>query len=154
MQIPYKSKTIYRTNKRMYQFNYHQNSDDYKNLGTLHKEKRTVDYFPQDHKQDFSTKPQILGTGDAVNQDYDFSSSGMEYAQRERKNLIGNDLRTNRGDADQFNNKMIMDKMSVSSSVATRNNFPKTTNQDFHCDDVFQKALAFGLKQDKSNFKR
>lgn len=50
MQIPYKSKTIDRTNKRMYSFNYHQNSDDYKNLGTLHKDKRTVDYFPQDQK--------------------------------------------------------------------------------------------------------
>ena len=154
MQIPYKSKTIDRTNKRMYSFNYHQNSDDYKNLGTLHKEKRTVDYFPQDHKQDFSTKPQILGTGDVVNQDYDFSQSGVAYSQKKPKNLTGNDLRANRGDADDFNNRMIMDKMSVDSSVMNKNNFPKTTNQDFHCDEVFQKAMAFGLKMDKSNFKR
>ena len=43
--------------KRMFSFNYHDNSDDYKNLGTLHRENRTVDYFPQDEKQDFSTKP-------------------------------------------------------------------------------------------------
>jgi hypothetical protein len=47
--------------KRMFSFNYHDNSDDYKNLGTLHRENRTVDYFPQDEKHDFSTKPQILG---------------------------------------------------------------------------------------------
>lgn len=46
MEIPYKSKILDRSNKRMYSFNYHQNSDDYKNLGTLHREKRTVDYFP------------------------------------------------------------------------------------------------------------
>lgn len=78
----------------------------------------------------------------------------MTYSQRKPKNLIGNDLRTNRGDADQFNNKMIMDKMSVDSSVVNKNNFPKTTNQDFHSDEVYQKAMAFGLRMDKSNFKR
>lgn len=79
----------------------------------------------------------------------------MTYSgERKPKNLIGNDLRTNRGDADDFNNKMIMDKMSVHSSGLSQNNFPKTTNQDFHCDEVFQKAVAFGLRMDKTNFKR
>lgn len=91
LQVPYKSKTVDRTNKRMYQFNYHENSDDYKNLGTLHREKRTVDYFPQDAKQEFSTKPQILGRNDAVLRDYDFSQGGLSYSQRNpnTKNLIG-----------------------------------------------------------------
>ena len=50
-----------KANKRMYAFNYHDNSDDYKNLGTLHKENRTVEYYPQDEKEDFTTKPQIMG---------------------------------------------------------------------------------------------
>ena len=50
-----------KTNKRMYSFNYHDNSDDYKNLGQLHMDNRTVDYYPQDEKVDFSSKPQILG---------------------------------------------------------------------------------------------
>ena len=128
MQIPYKSKTIDRTNKRMYSFNYHQNSDDYKNLGTLHKDKRTVDYFPQDQKQDFSTKPQILGTGDVVPEDYDFQESSLQYNNRKPKNSIGNELRTNRGEADDYNNRMIMDKMSMSSTGLNQNDFPKTTN--------------------------
>lgn len=51
-----------------------------------------------------------------------------QVGQRKPKNLIGNELRTNRGDADDFNNKMIMDKMSVHSSGLSQNNFPKTTN--------------------------
>ena len=54
---------VEKTAKRTYAFNYHDNSDDYKNLGTLHKENRTVEYFPQDEKEDFTTKPQIMGMG-------------------------------------------------------------------------------------------
>ena len=61
LQIPYQSKPHDRTNKRLYSFNYHENSDEYKQLGTLHKEKRTVEYFPQDEQLMFSTKPKIFG---------------------------------------------------------------------------------------------
>lgn len=75
-----------------------------------------------------------------VNQDLDFTKSGLTYSSNKPKNAIGNDLRTNRGVADDFNNKMIMDKMSVASGGLNSNNFPKTTNQDFHGDDVFNKA--------------
>ena len=41
--------------------NYHENSDEYKQLGPLHRENRVFKYFPQDEKEEFSTKPQILG---------------------------------------------------------------------------------------------
>lgn len=115
MQIPYKSKTIDRTNKRMYQFNYHANSEDYKNLGTLHREKRTVDYYPQDQKQDFSTKPQILGKDQIPQmqrsgQNYDYETGGLSYTQRKPDNLIGNELRAVREDADIYNTQLINDK--------------------------------------------
>lgn len=43
--------------KKMFAFNYHDNSDDFKNLGNLHRENRTVAYFPQDEKHEFSTRP-------------------------------------------------------------------------------------------------
>jgi len=56
-QIPFKSKTIDRTNKKMFSFNYHANSEEYKNLGNMHKDKRVVEYFPQDDRLEFSTKP-------------------------------------------------------------------------------------------------
>ena len=56
-QIPFKSKTIDRTNKKMFSFNYHANSEEYKNLGNLHKDKRVMEYYPQDDRLEFSTKP-------------------------------------------------------------------------------------------------
>ena len=40
LEVPYQSKPHDRTNKRMYTFNYHSNSDEYKNLGN---EKHWVD---------------------------------------------------------------------------------------------------------------
>lgn len=46
LEVPYQSKVVDRTNKKMYTFNYHSNSDEYKNLGNLHAEKRVVKYFP------------------------------------------------------------------------------------------------------------
>jgi len=45
----------------MYEYNMHQNSEDFKNMGSMHRERRTVEYYPQDEKHDFSTKPQIIG---------------------------------------------------------------------------------------------
>ena len=41
------------TNKRLYPFHYHQNSEDYKNLGNMHRENRTIEYYPQDQKPQF-----------------------------------------------------------------------------------------------------
>ena len=55
--VPHREHGLDKTSKRMYAFNYHDNSDDYKNLGTLHRDNRTVEYFPQDEAHDFSTRP-------------------------------------------------------------------------------------------------
>ena len=65
-----------RTNKKMFSFNYHSNSDEYKNLGNLHKDKRVVEYFPQDDKLEFSTRPQIMGR---EKKQYDYETGGLSY---------------------------------------------------------------------------
>ena len=79
-QIPYQSKTIDRTNKKMFQFNYHSNSDEYKNLGNLHKDKRVIEYFPQDDKLEFSTRPQIMGKEKkTLTGAYDFEAGGQSF---------------------------------------------------------------------------
>mmetsp|Transcript_24630 Transcript_24630/g.38273 ORF Transcript_24630/g.38273 Transcript_24630/m.38273 type:complete len:99 (+) Transcript_24630:832-1128(+) len=96
-----------RTNKKMFSFNYHSNSEDYKNLGNLHREKRVVEYFPQDDKLEFSTKPQILGK-----EQYNYETGGLSYSQRVPKNLIGDKLRADRKVADNTNMALIMDKES------------------------------------------
>ena len=46
---------------------------------------------------------------------------------------------------------MINDKLSTRSNASA---FPKTTNQDFHNLEVFQKAVSFGKYLDKQNFKK
>jgi len=48
---------------------------------------------------------------------------------------------------------MMADKYSTHTGMS-KNNFPKTTNQDFHSDAVFTKAVVFGPNVDKQNFKR
>ena len=96
-----------------------------------------------------------MGYGDAKLNDLDFQDSAFQYGPpRAQKNLVGDDYRTNRGVADDVNNRMIQDKMSVHSSGLNQNDFPKTTNQDFHGEEVFDKARSFGLRMDKTNFKR
>lgn len=96
-QIPYQSKTIDRTNKKMFSFNYHSNSDEYKNLGNLHKDKRVMEYYPQDDKLEFSTRPQILGRKE---RGYDFEQGGLSYTQRVPRNLVGENLRSGRMETD------------------------------------------------------
>lgn len=39
---------IEKTQKKMLFPTLHENSDDFKNLGTLHREKRNFDYYPND----------------------------------------------------------------------------------------------------------
>ena len=46
IQVPYVSDLVDRTNKRVYAHNMHYNSDEYKNLGYLHRERRVINYFP------------------------------------------------------------------------------------------------------------
>lgn len=104
-----------RTNKKMFSFNYHSNSEEYKNLGNLHREKRVVEYFPQDDKLEFSTKPQILGKQEGQ-PGYDYETGGLSYSQRVPKNLVGDKLRQGRKTTDNANIALIMDKVSVDGS--------------------------------------
>jgi hypothetical protein len=123
----------------MFSYNYHANSDEYKNLGNLHKEKRVVEYFPQDDKLEFSTKPQIMGREPKK---YDYETGGLSYTQRVPRNLVGDNLRTGRKETDEFNGQLLQDRISVAPSQAQSqaSGFPKTTNQDFHGEEVFIKA--------------
>lgn len=60
-------------------------------------------------------------------------------------------MKIGRGETDVYNQQMIYDKMSVGTmnTELNDNNFPKTTNQDFHSAEVFDKAVTFGARMDK-----
>ena len=45
------------TNKKMFSETSHHNSEDFKELGNLHKDKRSVEYYPSDGKHNFESKP-------------------------------------------------------------------------------------------------
>ena len=126
----------------MYEFNYHSNSDEYKNLGNLHKDKRVIEYFPQDEKLEFSTRPQIMGKEKTTQPAYDYESGGLSFTQRVPKHAVGDSLRTGRKETDDFNGQLLQDRLSIapSNTVSTVSGFPKTTNQDFHGIEVHQKA--------------
>ena len=121
-----------KTNKRQYSFNYHDNSDDFKNLGQLHKQNRTVDYFPQDEKQDFSSKPQILGKEHEQLENMSMSNASSRNEKLSRRN---------------------QSSFSLASDDREVKGFPKTTNQDFHSDVCHIKARELS-QLDRQNFKR
>ena len=88
---------------------------------------------------------------------YDYETGGLSYTQRVPNNLIGQEIEQERRKVDTVNDRLMLDKLSEATgalSVAQSNTFPKTTNQDFHNEDVFNKALAIGRKVDKQNFKK
>lgn len=143
-----------RTNKRLYSFNQHSNSDEYKNLGTLHRDKRVVEYYPQDERLDFSTKPQIMGKSQqgAGGSEYDYETGGLSYSQRVPHNLLGAHAKAERNMVDTVNDRLMLQKLKeATGSIAMPrpNAFPKTTNQDFHNEDVFSKAQQIGSQIDK-----
>ena len=116
----------------MFAFNYHANSEEYKNLGNLHKDKRVIEYYPQDDKLEFSTKPQILGKPDKQNgaANYDFETGGLSYSQRVPHNLVGDNLRSGRKETDLYNGQLLADRVSIagSNTMSQASGFPKTTN--------------------------
>ena len=126
--VPHRDGAAGKSAKRQYAFNYHDNSDDYKNMGTLHKENRTVEYYPQDEKQDFSTKPQIMG------RELPAAGDTLPAARRSGRN------------ESQF---------SFADSDIDRDvrGFPKTINQDFHNEECFARAAQLHA-MDKQNFKK
>jgi hypothetical protein len=96
IEVPFMSKVLDRTNKKMFQFNMHSNSDEFKNLGNLHRERRVVEFFPQDDKMNFSTKPQIQ-TNEAKAEIDKQSQISL------KKHLVGEELRRNRLETDLTN---------------------------------------------------
>ena len=99
-----------RTNKRLYSFNQHSNSDEYKNLGTLHKDKRVVEYYPQDERLEFSTKPQIMGKGPPTGSEsgYNYETGGLSYTQRVPQNLLGPHAKAERSMVDTVNDRLML----------------------------------------------
>ena len=45
------------TNKKLFEKTSHHNSEDFKELGNLHKDQRAVEYFPGDDRHSFESKP-------------------------------------------------------------------------------------------------
>lgn len=74
---------------------------------------------------------------------YDYETGGLSYSQRIPNNLIGEAIEHERRKVDTVNDRLMLDKLSDATgalSVPSGSTFPKTTNQDFHNDDVFSKA--------------
>lgn len=117
--------------KKLYGDTMFQNSDEFKALGNLHKDNRVIDYYPQDDKGNFSTRPKILGGK------YDFAEGGLSLQHRVPDNLVGESLKAVRENTDTFNKYLAQD---MTSYTTVSSGFPLTTNQDFHSDEVFQKA--------------
>lgn len=140
----------------MFEFNYHSNSDEYKQLGNLHREKRVIEYFPQDEKLDFSTKPQIMGREKRTQPAYDYESGGLSFTGRVPRNPVGDTLRSGRKETDEYNGQLLQDRASIapSNTYSTASGFPKTTNQDFHGIEVHMKAKDLFKNLNRQNFKK
>lgn len=85
-----------------------------------------MEYYPQDDKLEFSTKPQILGKLDK----YDYEQGGLSNSHRIPQNLVGDYLRSGRKETDQFNGQLLADRESLAPSnvQSQASGFPKTTN--------------------------
>lgn len=74
----------------------------------MHKDKRVIEYFPQDDKLEFSTRPQIMGREKkTLTGTYDFEAGGQSFTHRVPTNLVGDNLRTGRKDTDAFNGHLL-----------------------------------------------
>jgi len=85
-------------------------------------------------------------------EDYSYETGGLSYSQRVPQHLIGHQASNVRQHVDTVNDRLMLDKLSDATgslSIHGATNFPKTTNQDFHNDDVFNKAQAIGKTMDK-----
>ena len=71
--------------KKLFPKSMAQNSDEFKMLGNLHKVNRVVDYYPQDERAEFSTKPQNF----SGKLEYEDEDSGYFTGARVPSNLVG-----------------------------------------------------------------
>ena len=130
------------TNKKMFSETSHHNSEDFKELGNLHKDKRSVEYYPSDGKHNFESKPQHFSK-------YDYTKGGLSGNHRVPDNLIGENQKFVRANTDEYNLHMAEEQMSYTTHSSS---FPLTTNQDFHSQEVHEKAKM--ISQSKKNYKK
>lgn len=123
--------------KKLFRDNMAENSDEFKQLGTLHRDGRVINYYPQDAKANFSSKPQNVRTEDFVPEYHpDF---GYFSQSRVPQNLVGDTFKQVRLNTDQFNKTMMAEQRSIQ-NTSFSSGFPLTTNQDYHNEEVFDKA--------------
>lgn len=135
------SKHYSQTNKKYFDKNMHSNSDDFKNLGNIHSERRKEEYPRSNGKDHFSPKPLNLSK-------YDYEKGGLSYQQRIPENYVGEDMKHVRNETDSVNNNLM--QMQVEQMLLNQK-FPLTTNQDFHNEDVFERAKR--INNDRKNYK-
>jgi len=72
--------------KKLFTDNMVENSEDFKQLGTLHREQRQVQYFPQEARINFSSRPQNM------KEDFMEVNPELGYFSQNRvpQNLVGN----------------------------------------------------------------
>jgi hypothetical protein len=129
--------------KKLFSKNMTENSEEFKQLGNLHKENRVTDYYPQDVKADFSTKPKnFMGKTD-------YDEDGYFTGARQPTNLVGESYKQVRHTQDEYNRTMMAEQQSNRSN---QSHFPRTTNQDFHSEEVFDKAQKYNVS--KKNYKK
>ena len=96
--------------KRQYAFNYHDNSDEFKALGSLHPTNRGATWPSQDGKDDFGTQPQIM------------KDQSQKVSKSDMLRGLPSDLAA-----------------SMEEELIKSEGFPKTTNQDYHNDEPWAK---------------
>lgn len=147
------------SNKKLYDISMHQNSEEFKQLGTIHMENRAAEYYPLD-KPSLKTKipapqkPALIKR--ATSQDV--PASKVDNPENSRSAHVKN-LMAERIKEEELRQKLITDeivKMKSSgargSSTTHRRNeilFPSTTNQECHNNDVHMTRPI-----DKTNFKK
>lgn len=136
-------KTQLLSKKKLFNDTQFQNSEEFKALGNMSTENRVINYFPQDDKNNFGTRPVIFNK-------YDFGEGGLSLQHRIPDNLIGESLKAVRENTDTFNKFLAQD---MTSYTTVSSGFPLTTNQDFHSDEVFGKAKRLAVTK-KNNKKK
>ena len=84
--------------------------------------------------------------GATQEENYDYETGGLSYTQRVPPHLLGAEAKAVRNHVDTVNDRLMLAKLNEATGAMQMpvgpqgGAFPKTTNQDFHNDDVFNKA--------------
>ncbi len=151
------------SNKKLYEGNMHQNSEEFKQLGTMHIENRASDYFPLEKPQPMTIAASplaaikmdrvVAGAASQTTRNKDVHARTMSHdmlrqaaadPDKARSNHIKS-LVADRLKEEEIRNKLVADEIvkmkrsgpRASSAVRRRHEalFPSTTNQETHCDE-------------------